>query len=292
MSQFHLRLLAPTNHRLLHPTPLAAVSASLSSSRCLALLCTAPAVPMAAVVSNEAFFADVRRLFVLLDLDADGQVDITEATLGLSHCFEAVHHINSPTSHDARTAQPPISASHKQQAVANQVNWLFSATHHSPTTSSSPPAPLQSAEFIDCYHRLLQSGYEPEVLHVDLSRAIQSLQSSHQWQSMGRLLRAARRLFGLKLASTEATVQRSDIEATFRAVLTDGNGSWSFASGKRRDAVRAVVQRLLGRAGQLTEAEWLQGWKDILSAEFDYAAAARDVDAAAGVSTEAVNGQH
>ena len=248
---------------------------------------------MAAVVNADSFFADVRRLFVLLDLDADGVVDHTEATLGLSQCFEAVHHISSPVARSqegTRSESPPVSSAHKQQAVANQVNWLFSATHHPPASPSAPPSPLELSEFTDCYHRLLQSGYEPEVLHVDLSRAIDSLQSSQQWRSMGRLLRAARRLYEVRLATAEAAVQRSVVQAAFRAALTDGDGSWSFASSKRREAVRAAAQRLIGRAGQLTEVEWLQGWKEALSAEFDYPAAMRDVEAVTGVSAEAVNG--
>ena len=243
---------------------------------------------MAAVSSHEAFFADVRRLFVLLDLDGDGKVDQSEATLGLSHCFEAVHHIDSPP-HSARTA-PTVSATHKAQAVAGQVSWLFSATQHSSPAPGSPPTPLELSDFNECYQRLLQSSYEPEVLHVDLSRAIAALERSPQWRAMGQLLAAAQRLYGARLAAAEAGVQRAVVQRTFRAALADGAGEWSFASPKRRDAVRAVAQRLLARPGQLTEEEWLQAWKDAVSTEFDYAAASRDVEAVAAVSTEAVNG--
>ena len=253
------------------------------------------------MTSNEAFFTDVRRLFVLLDLDADGLVDHSEATLGLSHCFEAVHGLHSPLSGAAQSSllrgsvasagsvSVSVSASHKQRAVADQVSWLFSATHHG---SSSSPTPLQLSEFVECYQRLLHGGYEPEVLHVDLTRAIAALQQSERWRAMGQLLQAARRLFAVRLASAEAAVQRSVVQAAFRAVLADSGsgGSWSFASSKRRDAVRLVAERLLSRAGQLTEAEWLQAWKDVISTEFDYSAAITDVDTAAGVATEAVNG--
>ena len=251
---------------------------------------------MAAVLSTDAFFAEVRRLFELLDLDSDGVVDHSEATLGLSHCFEAVHHIDSPASSSRQqrsvdaSAPPAVSASHKQRAVANQVSWLFSAAHHSPAADSAArPGPLQLSEFTECYHRLLQSGYEPEVLHVDLTRAIDALHSSQQWQSMERLLRAARRLFGLRLASSDAGVRRSVVQSTFSAA-TDGQASWSFASSKAEEAVQAVAQRLVSGAAQLTEAEWLQAWKEAVQADFDYAAATRHVDAIAGVSTEAVNG--
>ena len=245
---------------------------------------------MAAVVSSDAFFADVRRLFVLLDLDADGVVDHSEATLGLSHCFEAVHHLSSDSDHTQRTVRQPISESSKQQAVANQVNWLFSATHHSSPSSGSSPSPLELSEFTECYHRLLQSGYEPEVLHVDLRRAIDSLQSSQQWQSMAQLLQAARRLFQLRLASADAAVRRSVVQSAFRGALSDGELNWSFASAKRRDAVSAVAQRVVSQAGQMTEAEWLQGWKDAIRTEFGYEQAARDVLAVTDVSMESVNG--
>ena len=249
---------------------------------------------MAAVASHEAFFADVRRLFVLLDFDGDGKVDQSEATLGLSHCFEAVHHIRSPSAaHDSppRSAHTPaVSAAHKAQAVAGQVSWLFSATHHSSPSPGSPPTPLELSDFNECYQRLLASSYEPEVLHVDLSRAIAALELSQQWRAMGMLLTAARRLYGAKLAGEEAGVQRAVVQQAFRAALADGSSGWSFASPKRRDAVRAVAQRLLARPSQLTEEDWLQAWKDAVSTEFDYAAASRDVDAVAAVSTEAVNG--
>lgn len=159
---------------------------------------------------SEAFFHDVQTLFHLLDLDGDNYVDRFEATAGLLISFENVHQI-----HDDEMS----SSTTKQRMVQQQVGWLFTASHptapvhtnDSPTsqTSTSSPHPLASSsssfhvetislsQFIDCYSRLLQSAYEEEVLHIDLKRAIQSLQSSNQWKKSAELLQKFRQWYHL-----------------------------------------------------------------------------------------------
>ena len=170
---------------------------------------------MAAPAGSQGdFFADVRRFFSLLDLDGDGLVSYGEATLGLHHCFDAVHRVRSPSSSQHSPSPPAslpsVSASHKARVVSEQVQWLFSASAPavpaaspaaSPSSSPSPssPAPLSFPSFESCYRRLLSSGYEQEVLWLDLVRAITALSSSAHWQSMSAVCSRARRVWAERM---------------------------------------------------------------------------------------------
>jgi hypothetical protein len=249
-----------------------------------------------AVASSEAFFADVRRFFALLDLDHNQQVDYGEATMGMHQCFDAVHRVRSPSSsasasspspsqHQPPPDAPPVSAAHKQQVVANQVNWLFSATQHiAPTPGSSLPAPLLLSDFEQCYHRLLQSAYEQEVLHLDLKRAIDSLSSSPHWAAMSDILSRARRVFTLRMTGRE---DREEVMNRCFQSLTSGTEA-GFASSKKAAVVRSIVDRLRAGGGRnVSEEEWMRGLQEMVGVEFNYAALIRDLDS---VLAEAATG--
>ena len=244
---------------------------------------------MSGAASSDPFFADVRRFFALLDLDGDGGVDWHEATLGLSHCFDAVHRVHSPSSSASTTAPPPlddappVSAAHKAQTVANQVQWLFSATQHSPPTS--PPTPLALSDFELCYQRLLQSAYEQEVLHLDLKRAIDALSSSPQWTAMRAILTRARRLWVERMAEggggeggEEGRVVEGAMERSLRS-LSEG-GSATFASPKKAAAVRRMVEGIKARGRAISAEQWMRAWQEIVAVDFRHQRVIEDLDQA------------
>ena len=230
-----------------------------------------------AVPRSDAFFADVRRLFALLDLDGDGLVEHAEAVLGLTHCFDAVHAVHSPRSHSSPEDAPPVSAQQKAQTVANQVGWLFSATQHAAASPSSLPSPLPLSDFELCYQRLLQSAYEQEVLHLDLKRAIDALSSSQQWAAMSRLLTRARRLWRERIRGDGEGAARA-IERSTRALAT-GEGA-GFASAKKSAAVRRVVDALKAKGSAVSEDEWMAAWHEVVAVEFNHDRVSQDIDSA------------
>ena len=246
---------------------------------------------MTAAASSDAFFADVRRFFTLLDLDGDSVVSYAEATLGLSHCFDAVHRVHSPsssisTSHPPPDDAPPISAAQKAQTVANQVQWLFSATQTSPPSPSPPspspslPPPLTLPQFELCYQRLLQSAYEQEVLHLDLKRAINSLHSSQQWTAMRGVLSRARRVWmdrveGAGGGGREGVVQ-AVVERSMRSLGEGGSGV--FGSAKKAAAAKRVVDGVKAKGGAIGLQEWMGAWQDIVAVDFRHQPVLEDLD--------------
>ena len=230
--------------------------------------------------SQGDFFADVRRFFSLLDLDGDGLVSYGEATLGLHHCFDAVHRVRSPSSSQHSPSPPAslpsVTASHKARVVSEQVQWLFSASAPavpaaspaaSPSSSPSPssPAPLSFPSFESCYRRLLSSGYEQEVLWLDLVRAITALSSSAHWQSMSAVCSRARRVWAERLQ------QGSRQEAERRRV--SARIAQSLSQQAHSAQLTSALQAMQAEGQQWTEERWMRAWHDLLRAagdEVDY----------------------
>jgi hypothetical protein len=179
-----------------------------------------------------------------------------------------VHRVRSPSSSSSSSSSasfssqaeslPPVTASHKQRVVSDQVNWLFSATQHGVPASSpsaTVPAPLALAEFESCYHRLLASAYEQEVLWLDLKRAITALSSSAHWQSMSAVCSRARRVWAERMQASGQEAERQPIIDRIAQSLTQQAPPAQLTH---------ALQQMRREAQSLTEEKWMRAWHDIL----------------------------
>jgi hypothetical protein len=189
-------------------------------------------------------YAQVQRLYTLLDLDGNGRLDRDEARLGFSTCFADVHR----TSASSSGPDGEFMAADKANIVEQQVTWLFSATDH------AADGEISFEDFKSCYAKLLAAAYEEEVLLLDLKRAIDSLSSSPEWRAMQTLFQTARTLFRTLANnndSADATIQPEDprVSAVLQRAFQDIQGRSQVLGPKKQTAARRLLAPALFSAG-------------------------------------------
>lgn len=159
-------------------------------------------------VLNDVFFMErpiyrkVEQLFKLLDLDDNGCVDISEARTSLVICFAAVH-------------QGKPSNSTVGESVERQVHWLFKDEDKS--------ARISLDAFKGLYKELLEGGYEEEVLHIDIDRAISALASSRASfdRKTSSFHEKVRSFFKLMDANHDGVLEKHEAARCLRVVIAE-----------------------------------------------------------------------
>ena len=176
------------------------------------------------------FFSDVSVFFNLLDLDGNGSVTRLEAIIGMNYCFYDVHKDKIAD----LSSDPSESQSQRNEIVQTQVNWLFSAAGSSDS--------INSTQFADCYRGLLNNAYEEEVLQIDLTRAITSLQNNQEYQLMINL-------FGLvKKYHKSSDSNNEKLKLLFNSIL----GKSKSLGPKKQKLARNIVNELFSSSNSIT----------------------------------------
>lgn len=152
---------------------------------------------------SESLFAKVSLFYNLLDLDSNSELDLIEAKIGLTLCYEAVNQVNTNNHNndDNSIQQPHILTDEEQQfksqSIQKQIDFLFTATIGSNpnTNNDNNQHVITKEQFKQCYHKLLSSAYEEEVLQLDLQRAIDALQHNKQFTIMRQLLTKIKQVY-------------------------------------------------------------------------------------------------
>jgi hypothetical protein len=215
------------------------------------------------LTSTDRFFAGVDQLFTLLDIDGDDRLDFSEATLGLTECFDRVH--RTP-------ADEPLSHSAKQAAVRTQAHWLFSATHHNISQTGTEPVDanvfITRSEFKACYLQLLESAYEMEVLMLDLQRAIAALTESRDWANVIAICRKAKSVY---------PIIANDVSKRALCFAALQSASTQISSQRASTQISSIVNNIV-KAESLTERDWLYAWKQILVHPFNRSVVLADLE--------------
>lgn len=198
---------------------------------------------------SSSFFTDVRKLFDSLDINQDQLLDREEVRIGMAYCFEAVHRIQSNNNTDTMNnnnndpdtdTSSTTTTANKDHTVTEQVNWLFAAVG---TTQST----INYSEFSNCYHKLLESAYEEEVLQIDLNRAITALSNNTDYQLIRTLFNQLKLYYQrnhsipieeLRILFTNITVNNNTNNTTNTVKLTS-------LGPKKCTAARKLVDSLL-----------------------------------------------
>lgn len=219
---------------------------------------------------SAALYAQVQRLYSLLDLDGNGRLDRDEARLGFLSCFADVHRSTEALGGD------------KAQIVEQQVSWLFQATDH----AQRPDDEVSLEDFKACYGKLLAAAYEEEVLALDLKRAIDSLSGSAEWRAMQQLFQTARALFKT-LANSEApdaTVQPADsrVAPVLQRAFADIQGRSQVLGPKKQTAARRLLAPALFAPDTppLTLQHLISLYKQVLAVPVPVEVLAQDAQAA------------
>jgi len=172
--------------------------------------------------------------------------------------------------------------------VCAQVSWLFSATEH------ASDAEVSYDDFKACYAKLLAAAYEEEVLLLDLSRAIDSLQRSEEWTAMKRLFQTARSLFqalshGSSASDTSISVSDERVRSVLERAFASINGRSQSMGPKKQTAARRLVAPALDAAAAppLPAAGLTTLYKQLLAVPVPVAEMAQDAEAALQLATGA-----
>lgn len=127
----------------------------------------APPVPVHAAATDR-FFEKVRRFFALMSSE-DGFITLKDAKPRMARILSREHAHLSP-----QLGPQPGGGARLDAEVNEKVNTLFHAAGHDHDRQ------ISLDEFEEMYRKLLKAHYEPEVLELDLDRAIKSLEEAAQ----------------------------------------------------------------------------------------------------------------
>lgn len=127
---------------------------------------------------------------------------------------------------------------------------LFSATSHAHDST------LSRSDFIHCYQQLLQAQYEPEVLELDLKKAIKCLSTNSNWTHISQLLSShipqyLHTLIGNASSSSSDIQQQDGIDYSqprnkqaIQALFASIQGKSTSLGPKQQQKARKVISHL------------------------------------------------